>query len=224
MKISIMQPYFFPYAGYFRLINQTDLFVIYDCVQFPSRGWIHRNRIEINHGLFRWLTLPLKKQPRGTTIKNLEFHHDADVEWYKRLAAFKNQFSKDDNPALFRFLLQLKASPIDELIASLELTCIQLDIPFNFVRSSSLDVAGDIRGQDRILEICRLLKAKNYLNASGGRQLYDAKEFKRHGTQLEFLIDYQGSYQSMLQRLFTEDHQAIYQELTSTTNQQLIRH
>lgn len=48
MKIAIMQPYIFPYIGYFQLINAVDIFVIYDGVAFIKQGWINRNRILVN--------------------------------------------------------------------------------------------------------------------------------------------------------------------------------
>jgi hypothetical protein len=60
---AIMQPYFLPYAGYFRLFAATDLFVVYECVQFPRRGWVHRNQLVNTAGAERWLTLPLEKVP-----------------------------------------------------------------------------------------------------------------------------------------------------------------
>src|SRR5437016_2188558 len=66
--VAIMQPYFLPYAGYFRLFAASDLFVIYDCVQFPRRGWVHRNRLTDARGLERWLTLPLEKAPQHVLI------------------------------------------------------------------------------------------------------------------------------------------------------------
>ena len=58
--VAIMQPYFAPYAGYFRLLATTDLFVVYDCVQFPRRGWVHRNQLPDAAGKLDWLTLPLE--------------------------------------------------------------------------------------------------------------------------------------------------------------------
>ena len=59
--IAVMQPYFVPHAGYFRLFAASDLFVVFDCVQFPRRGWVHRNRLPDAQGRARWLTLPLSK-------------------------------------------------------------------------------------------------------------------------------------------------------------------
>src|SRR6478736_5469653 len=75
--VAIMQPYFIPYAGYFRLFAATDLFVIYDCVQFPRRGWVHRNQLPGADGVSRWLTLPLEHAERDTLIKDLKFRPDA---------------------------------------------------------------------------------------------------------------------------------------------------
>jgi len=72
-----MQPYFVPYAGYFRLFSASDLFVIYDCVQFPRRGWVHRNRLVDRTGAERWLTLPIEKAPQDVLIRELRFPPDA---------------------------------------------------------------------------------------------------------------------------------------------------
>src|SRR5258707_15843607 len=77
LTVAIMQPYFFPYAGYFRLFAASDLFVIYDCVQFPRRGWVHRNRLPDALGRESWLTLRLKKAPADVLIRDLQFSEDA---------------------------------------------------------------------------------------------------------------------------------------------------
>src|SRR5882762_7582136 len=75
--VAVMQPYFIPYAGYFRLFAAADLFVVYDCVQFPRRGWVHRNRLPDADGELRWLTLPLATAPREVTIRDLTFRAGA---------------------------------------------------------------------------------------------------------------------------------------------------
>ena len=73
MKVAIMQPYFFPYIGYYRLMQVADVFVIYDNVQFPRRGWVHRNKFTSVKGELQWLTLPLSKHPRSTLINQIQF-------------------------------------------------------------------------------------------------------------------------------------------------------
>src|SRR6476619_4367948 len=75
--MAIMQPYFIPYAGYFRLFATSDVFVIYDCVQFPRRGWVHRNRLLDASDKEAWLTLHLEKAPLNVLISELRFAPDA---------------------------------------------------------------------------------------------------------------------------------------------------
>src|SRR3990167_6427798 len=74
--VAIMQPYFVPYLGYFRLFSQTDLFVIYDCVQFPRRGYVHRNQVPDQNGTPQWLTLPLEKCDQKTAILDLQWRSE----------------------------------------------------------------------------------------------------------------------------------------------------
>src|SRR6202011_2722341 len=75
--VAVMQPYFVPYAGYFRLFTAADIFVAFDCVQFPRRGWVHRNRLALTPGNSDWLTLPIQKSDRDTRIDELVFAPDA---------------------------------------------------------------------------------------------------------------------------------------------------
>src|SRR6476619_972718 len=83
--MAIMQPYFIPYAGYFRLFAASDLFVIYDCVQFPRRGWVHRNKMFGADGRECWLTLPLAKMARDVRIRDLSFSADAGAILQERM-------------------------------------------------------------------------------------------------------------------------------------------
>ena len=76
-RVAVMQPYFFPYAGYFRLLHAVDDFVIFDCVQFPRRGRVHRTQVPGPTGQVEWLTLPLARHSRDTLIRDLAFAPDA---------------------------------------------------------------------------------------------------------------------------------------------------
>ena len=88
MNIAIMQPYFLPYAGYFRLFSIADLVVILDCVQFTRRGFIHRNTLPNITNQATFLTLPIKKSSQQTLIKDLTFAENAQQEMYVRLRKF----------------------------------------------------------------------------------------------------------------------------------------
>ena len=72
MKIAIMQPYFIPYIGYFELINEVDIFVFLNDVQFIRRGWINRNKIRSKDKDFQYLTIPTFKAKQQENIKNIK--------------------------------------------------------------------------------------------------------------------------------------------------------
>src|SRR5215472_19045850 len=83
-RVAVMQPYFFPYAGYFRLFSHVDEFIILDCVQFPRRGRVHRSEVPAPTGASEWLTLPLARQPRDVLIKHLAFASGAREQFGRR--------------------------------------------------------------------------------------------------------------------------------------------
>ena len=165
--------------------------------------------------------LPLVKQPRSTAIKDLIFHNNVAQEWPKRLTCFKQFICRHANPQLYDFLYTISNRPVIELLDGLSLVCEQLSLPSNIIRSSSLNIAPELKGQDRVIDICRKLGATEYLNAPNGRLLYKKKSFQKHGIKLQYLSDYKGGYQSILQRLFTEKKSDILNEIGSFNNQEV---
>jgi len=81
------------------------------------------------------------------------------------------------------------------------------------LRSSSLAIPADLRGQDRILEILRLLGGNRYINAPGGRALYDAAQFERRGIELKFLPPFAGRTNSILYEFCFHPIDALRAEL-----------
>lgn len=201
--VAIMQPYFLPYAGYFRLISGSDLFVVYDCVQFPRRGWVHRNKLRDPSGEERWLTLPLKPAPQDVRIDALEFADGARQELEERLRPF-GLAAGGPAAELLEEVRRVEGRPVDYIVRLLQSVCGRLETPWNVVRSSSLDLPDDVRGQDRILEICRRVGAERYINAPGGRELYNPAAFADAGVQLQFLPAFEGKGGSILQRLLDD--------------------
>lgn len=211
-----MQPYFIPYAGYFRLFAVADLFVIYDCVQFPRRGWVHRNRLINTSGELSWLTLPLMKAPQDIKISELLFAHDAVERMQNQLNKFPlfNQELYLDS-AFKQLLTSFSAAPVTYIIKFLKLIGESLQLPFNTVQSSMLELPTEIKGQDRIVAIAKHFRADEYINASGGFELYDKEFFSKQGLKLKFLSPYVGSYDSILPRLFNEDIVTLSHEIKS---------
>lgn len=193
MRIACMQPYFLPYAGYFRLFAATDLFVVLDDVQNIRRGYLHRNKLLNRAGKPEWITLPIKPCPRDTVIKDLEFSDNQEELWKKQLKKF-SMFDGEEFP--------LSGTPSKFITKSLQGICEQLDIPCHIEYASELDLLPHgLKAQDRILEICNYFHATEYVNAPGGKNLYDFNTFRIHGIELKFLLDWQGSFLSILQHI-----------------------
>lgn len=123
----------------------------------------------------KWHTLSIKRPHLGTLIKDLEWQKNTD------------------------YLLR----PCAHIIETMKQTCEQLNIPFNTVRSSDLNTPNGLKGQDRVLAICEHLGATEYINAPGGKDLYDVKEFDKRGIELKFLSDYKNK-KSVLERIANE--------------------
>ena len=212
--VAIMQPYFIPYAGYFRLFAASDLFVVYDCVQFPRRGWVHRNRLVDRNGALRWLTLPLRSAPQDVLIRDLQFTSDAQMLVTQRLRPF--DVAADDQEGargLVEAIRRVQGSPVDYIVRTLDYVVEYLGLPRNMIRSSALGVPSSYRGQDRILEIARRVGANRYINAPGGRSLYDPATFDGAGIELRFLPDYPGPVTSILSRILAEPKEQIAKEV-----------
>jgi hypothetical protein len=218
LTIAIMQPYFIPYAGYFRLFAASDLFVIYDCVQFPRRGWVHRNRLVDGRGRERWLTLPLAKAPRHALIRELRFSIDARDLLAQRMRSLPLLTAvREPEPEILATLRDIGGTPVDYIERLLHSVVSHLGLRWEVMRSSTLGVPDSLHGQDRIIEIARRLGATRYVNAPGGRSLYNPLVFETAGIELRFLGDYPGPSASILQRILEEDADSLSQEVRTSS-------
>jgi len=202
VSVAVMQPYFLPYAGYFRLFAAADRVALFDCVQFPRRGWVHRNRLPDGAGNPAWLTLPLRAGARETRIADLRFAEDAATALQKRCNRFP-QLRDSDHP-----LLSTVLTPAPDVVGYLEILlgqcCADMALPFDIIRTSSLGIDPTLRSQDRVLAIVEALGGNRYINLEGGQALYDPEIFAGRGIELSFLPVWKGSTWSILQRLIAE--------------------
>lgn len=209
--VAVMQPYFLPYAGYFRLFAAADHVALFDCVQFPRRGWVHRNRFPNAAGDADWLTLPLRRAPVEALIQELQFADDAEA----RLRAARQRFPvlRACSHPIGDEIQRLDGSVCDYIERLLGRCCGALGLPFRTVRTSSLGLDPSLRGQERVMAAARALGATRYLNLEGGRSLYDADAFRRHGMDLHFLPEWRGARWSILYRLLTEPADRVADEI-----------
>ena len=191
MKLGIMQPYFFPYIGYFQLINSVDKFVIYDNIEYTKKGWINRNNILSPNG-GKLITLPLKKDSDFLNV-NQRFLSDSWVtERKKLLNVLKSNYSKSE---YFEEVFCLLESCIlfenlnlfDFILFSLKKILSYLEVKTEIIKSSDVDIDHKLKSEKKVIEICKTLKAETYINSIGGMDLYDKNEFKMNGIHLNFI-------------------------------------
>ena len=187
MKIAIMQPYFAPYLGYFQLINEVDLFVFYDDVNFIKQGWINRNNITVGSEIKRF-TIPLKKCSQNKKI------NDVEVAWESRdmdklIKTFRQNF-KDKPIALdvVEDIWNRKPKSISDMaIQSIKSICEHLKIYTKFEKSSEINYRNTGDKLLNLVNICKNKGIHTYVNSEGGVDLYSKKDFKHNGISLEFL-------------------------------------
>jgi hypothetical protein len=217
--VAVMQPYFVPYAGYFRLFTAADIFVAFDCVQFPRRGWVHRNRLPLAPGSTDWLTLPIQKCDRDTRIDDLAFAPDARtllLRSVRRFPALRSAL-KDASPLLDLVTDVGSGTVADYLCAQLTRIAAMLGISRPVVRSSTLGIPADVHGQARVIAVARALGAKRYINSPGGRELYQPQAFTEHGIELNFLAPFAGPMESILALLLTQPADEIATQIRKET-------
>jgi hypothetical protein len=193
MKLAIMQPYFFPYIGYFQLLHAIDKFVVYDDVAFIKQGWINRNRILIN-GQPSYLTVPLRQASSFRLIQEIEVDDGAqNRQWQARLLktvanAYRRAPEFGHVFPLIESVLMDGAGRMAELaLRSLRAVARHLDLHPQWVESSSAYANAGMSGQDRVLAICGAERASEYINAAGGAELYSPEAFAQAGVRLRFL-------------------------------------
>lgn len=189
MRVGIMQPYFFPYIGYFQLINAVDLFVVYDNIQYTKKGWINRNRM-LQNGKDVLFSIPLKKDSDYLDVRERELSADFNRQKllsqikgaYQRAPYFAQTFSliedvmKFEDSNLFNFLLN-----------SIVRTCEYMGISTEIKKSSDIVMDHSLKNQDRVIALCRVSGANTYVNAIGGIELYSKEAFLEKGIGLKFM-------------------------------------
>ena len=190
MKLAIMQPYFFPYIGYFQLINAVDKFVFYDDVNYIKSGWINRNRLFLADSI-RYITVPLAGASSFEKINKIDVK--AGDDWVKAmLSSVAQYYGKAPFYKPVRELLKMVLDNKNDNLAdlarhSITATAEYLGLSTEFVKSSVIYDNQGKRGVERVLDICRIERADEYWNLPGGRNLYSAEIFLKNGIDLKFV-------------------------------------
>lgn len=195
MKVGIMQPYFFPYIGYFQLIHAVDSFVMYDDVNFIKGGWINRNFI-LSNGQKTRITLQLLGASPNLLIKQVQIGNNCQ----KLLKTIRQSYAKapyfQDVIELIEKILSSKETNLAGFLDfGLRQICDYLGLDREWNISSNLRKDIHLKGQQKVLAVCNELGATQYINMPGGKELYDHASFAEQDIQLSFLEPHINSYE-----------------------------
>lgn len=190
LKLGIMQPYFFPYIGYFQLLNAVDKYVVYDDVNYINRGWINRNYI-LASGDKLLINLLLNGASQNKHINELTVIHDEKHE-KKLLKTIEMNYGKapffnDAYPVIKSIITDSECALELYLFGQLKKLCEYMQIKTELFLSSEINKDVSLKGEDKILDICRVLNVGTYYNAVGGTALYSRERFTENGLELRFL-------------------------------------
>jgi hypothetical protein len=190
MRLAGMQPYFFPYLGYFDLINNVDQWIFFDTPQYIKNGWVNRNRIFNPHQGWQYIIVPVQNQAlntpifqvvvstdrdwKGLIVRQL-YHYHKSAPYYKETLAMVEDCLNIDKPYLSKLNLHI-----------LKRVCDILKIPFPccIFSEANVDIGPVKKPGDWALQICKAFGATTLVNPPGGRNLYNPKEFQEYGIKL----------------------------------------
>lgn len=193
MILGSMQPYFFPYLGYFALIKHSDRFVFFDTPQYIRHGWCNRNRILKQDGTPTYITIPIRKAPYDTPINKTLI--DNGSNWRGRLYGQLDVYRKiaPRYRQVRAFLEEILSPEYDSLsllcIETTKAVCSLLGIESEFSVFSEMNLAlEEVHAPDEwALNTAKALGYDCYVNPPGGMSFYSREKYEASGVRLEFL-------------------------------------
>lgn len=197
MKLAVMQPYLFPYIGYFQLIHAADLFLIYDDVSYIKQGYINRNSVLSPSGVTRF-TVPVPGASSNKFISELKFSPVVA----KILKTIEQSYSK---APYFEVVFPMIRDVLEHEDRSIASVCqMSYETIFSYIgsekkfkRTSNLNYDRTAPARDRLIGLCHKFKASCYINTPGGRSLYKKEDFSKCGVDLKFLCPLSVKYRQM---------------------------
>ncbi len=193
MKIAIMQPYFFPYLGYFSLIKHTDRFILFDSVQFIRHGWIERNRILKQNEGWLYIQVPLVKSGRETLIKDIKIKDSED--WKNKIISQLQTYKKiaPNYYVIMKLVNELFSENFSDIVSlnkkAFELVCAYLGISrqFEVFSKMNLEIEPVSSPDEWALNICKALgNVSEYWNSTGGLTFFDRSKYEDSGIKINF--------------------------------------
>lgn len=194
MTFGIMQPYFFPYLGYYALIKYSDQFIFFDTPQYISHGWINRNRVLKQDGTWNYIVVPIQKASRETAIKDIVISDT--VRWKEKIYGQLSIYRK--KAPNYRETMDIVRSVLERdyegnlcklNMESIGTICDFLEIKKDFYIFSQMDLEIEkVNAPDEwALNITKALHGDAYVNPPGGMSFFSNEKYKRNNINLKFL-------------------------------------
>jgi len=186
-KVAICQSNYIPWKGYFDLIRQADVFVFYDIVQYTKNDWRNRNKIKTPNGP-HWLTIPVLHKSLDQRIEEVEIANSLWKE--KHWKTIKQNYSKSPYFSCYEDIFfteyQKEWSNLSTLNqAMIVRICSLLGIETTLLSASTMDLPED-RIQ-RLISICKMFNASEYISGPAAKSYLDVDLFKRHGIDVRWM-------------------------------------
>lgn len=188
--IAVMQPYLFPYLGYFQLIAAADVFVLGDDLQYIRSGWVNRNRI-LHHHEAKLITFPLKKDRFQLAINQRQLcdNFNEEAERLINLITYcyiKAPYFAQVMPLIERLIRFPQTNIALYTEHAIREMCAYLHIVTPIMRGSDLILGKPADKQERIIRIAHTFEATTFINPEGGSVLYDRDHFARNRLLVRF--------------------------------------
>lgn len=189
MRVAIMQPYFFPYLGYFQLMAAVDLFIVYDNIKYTKKGWINRNRM-LQSGKDVMFSLPLRSDSDALDVRDRALA--ADFNRGKLLNQLRGAYSRapqfaETFPVVERAVQCEDQNLFCYLHHGLTVVSSTLGLQTPLRMSSTINIDHSLRSQDKVIALAKAVGASTYVNPIGGLELYDRQSFQEQGLKLQFI-------------------------------------
>lgn len=188
-SLAVMQPYFFPYIGYFQLIGAVDVFIVYDNIKYTKKGWINRNRM-LRDGKDVLFSLPLKGDSDSLDICQRELAENFNREKLLNqfIGAYRHAPYFAETFPLIEQIVQYADTNLFLFVHhSIVRICQHFGIRTEIRKSSEIAIDHNLKNQDKVLALCETVGASRYLNAIGGVDLYSKQAFRERGIELKFI-------------------------------------
>jgi hypothetical protein len=188
-KVAILQSNYIPWKGVFDMINQVDKFIFFEDVDYTKRDWRTRNNIKTANGDV-WLTVPVKKMPRGTKIFEMDINNDGKWQ-HKHLSTIKLAYGKAKYFKEFEWILDeiyvkhtwVKLSDFNIFVTKLLAKVLCVDAEF----VNSVDLATDGTKDEKLINICQKVNATHYLSGPAAKDYIDNDKFKLANIELSYM-------------------------------------